>query len=315
MLQDVKYAIRRLAATPAFTVTAIVTLALGLGATTAIFGALNATMLRPLPYPAADRLVFVWGHRETAPTPQLPVSLPVALDVRLRTRSFAAVETWTSLSDTRFSLTTGGDPEDVQYAVVSAGLFPLLGARPVRGRVFGEGDDRLGASHVAVISERLWRRRFSGADDLIGQAIVLDGMPYSVVGVLDEGFRFVEFPRAPDVWLPLGSDPFRDRRFAPVATMGVVARLRTGVSLEAARGELTSLAATIGREFPPLRNWTLIATSFREQLIGNRRLLLLSLGGAVGFVLLIACANVAALLLASETSSSRELCVRSAIVD
>src|SRR5918993_212413 len=233
VLDDFRHATRRLGATPAFAMTAVLTLALGLGASTAIFTALNTLLLRPLPYAEPERLVFIWGHRDTAP--QLPVSLPVALDVAQRTRSFVGVEAWTSLPDTQFSLTAAGEPVDVQYAVVSAGLFPLLGAQPVRGRLFGAADDRLGSPRVAILSERLWRDRFASSGDLVGRAIVLDGAPYTVVGVLVDSFRFVEYPRAPAIWLPLGSDPFRDRRFAPVATMGVAARLRPGVSPETAR--------------------------------------------------------------------------------
>jgi putative ABC transport system permease protein len=311
VLDDFRHATRRLGATPAFAMTAVLTLALGLGASTAIFTALNTLLLRPLPYPEPERLVFIWGHRDTAP--QLPVSLPVALDVAQRTRSFVGVEAWTSLPDTQFSLTAAGEPIDVQYAVVSAGLFPLLGGQPVRGRLFGAADDRLGSPQVAILSERLWRDRFASSGDLVGRAIVLDGAPYTVVGVLADSFRFVEYPRAPAIWLPLGSDPFRDRRFAPVATMGVAARLRPGVSLETARTELAQLARAIGREFPPLRNWTLTAEPFQTQLTGDRRGLLFALFGASGLLLLIACANIAGLLLVRATARERELAVRVAL--
>jgi predicted permease len=312
LIQDVRYAARRLTASPGFSVAALLTLALGIGANSAIFGAIHAMFLRQLPYPDADRLVFVWGHRKEATTPQLPVSLPVVLDLREHARSFDVIEAWTSTPDTRFALTGAGDPQDVQYAVVTAGLLRLLGADPVVGRRFTAEDDRPGAAPVVQVSDRLWRR-LGGRPDIVGSRLLLDGAPHTVVGVLPSTFRFVDAPRAPDVWLPLGSDPFRDRRFAPVASMGIVARLRDGVPIERARAELAERAHAIGREFPPLRGWTLLVESFRRQLTGGRQPLIVALAGAAGLVLVIACANLTALLMVRTAARERELAVRRAL--
>jgi len=313
LLQDLRYAARTLARSRGFTLAAVATLALGIGANASVFGAIHGLFLAPLPYPHADRMLFVWGHRTTSTHPQLPVSLPVALDVHRRTRSFDAVAAWTSLPDTRFSLTGAGEPVDVQYAVVTAELIPLLGGRLVAGRGLLAEDDSLGAARVALIGERLWRDRFGASSATLGRAITLDGVPYDVVGVVAEDFRFVEYPRAPEIWLPLGSDPFGDRRFAPAAAMGVIARLRPGVTLDAARAELAALATAIGEAFPPLRDWTLVAEPFREQLAGGQRRLVLALMGAAGLVLLVACTNIAGLLLARGTRRATELGVRSAL--
>lgn len=313
LTQDVRFGLHALARSPLFTIVAATMLALGIGANLAVFAAVKALFLRPLPYPDASRLVFVWGHRDEAATPLLPVSLPVALRIAGHATTFDRVGAWTSLADTRFSLTGVGEAEDVQYAVVSAGLLDLLGARAAAGRTFRAADDRLGAPHVAVISDRLWRRGLGALPSAVGQTLTLDGAPYTVVGVLDPAFRFVDHPRAPDVWLPLGSDPFVDRRFAPAAAMGVVAHLRTGATLERAQEELTAMAIDIGRSFPPLRGWTLVARGFDQQLAGGRRPLLAALTGAAAVVLLLACANLAALLLARATSREREIAVRQAL--
>jgi putative ABC transport system permease protein len=239
--------------------------------------------------------------------------LPVAFNVASHDRVFDRLGVWTSGTDTRFSLTTGGEPEDVQYAVVSADLFPILGAAAERGRRFEAADDRMGAPRVAMISHSLWQRRFGRSDTLIGQSIRLDGQPHRVIGVLPAGFRFVEFPRAPDVWLPLGSDPFRERRFAPTAAMGAVAHLRNGVTVDMAQADMHALAQQIGRDFPPLRQWTLRLRPLRDQLAADRRPVLFALMGAVALVLLITCANLANLLLARATARQREIAMRLAV--
>jgi putative ABC transport system permease protein len=159
----------------------------------------------------------------------------------------------------------------------------------------------------------LWQRRFAGSDAIVGQAIRLDGQPHVVIGVLPAGLRFVEFPRAPDIWLPLGSDPFADRRFAPTASMGAVAHLRAGVTREQAQAAMATLAQKIGREFPPLREWTLRLRPMRDQIAADRKPMLLALLGGVGVVLLITCANLANLMLARGSAREREIAVRLAL--
>jgi putative ABC transport system permease protein len=320
--QDLRYGARMLRKNPGLTLIAVMTLAMGIGATTAIFSVVNATLLRPLPFQQPERLALFWGSKPGANMPQLPLSLPNFDDIRAQCQSCESLSAWTlghaNLTRTNLAqanLAHGAEPERVQYAIVSADFFTTLGVQPLLGRAFRAEEDNPGNAPAALVSHSLWRRRFGADPALVGSTITLDGQSREVCGVLPEGFRFASFPKETEIWLPFGLDPFKDRKYARGArALGAIARLKPGVSLAAAQAELDAIARRLEQAEPFFNTgWRLQAVGLGEQASGKLRRGLLVLLGAVAFLLLIACVNVANLQLARAAARRRELAIRAAL--
>jgi len=292
---------------PGFTAVAVIALAMGIGANTAIFSVVNALLLKPLPYKDAERLVLIWHTYPKLKLDQASVSAPSYVEYRDMTKSFDEVATATQWS---VNLTGAGEPERLQGARVSYNLFSTLGVLPVAGRSFLPDEDQPGKNRVVVLSCGLWQRRFGGDPGLVGRTIMLDGSSYDVVGIMPKGFVFM-----------IEVDLFTPIAFTPEQLAAnnhgneyliCVARMKPGVSYAGASAEMNSVADQLRPEFYG-PNWGITVIPLREQLIGSLRTALYILLGAVGCVLLIACANVANLLLARASARHKEIAVRTAL--
>jgi putative ABC transport system permease protein len=310
MMSDLLYALRGLRKKPLFTAAAVLTLALGIGANSAIFTVVHAVLLRPLPYPAPDQLMMLWTYNPRQGYNKDVSAYPNFDDWRRQSASFEGMSAYFGAN---FTLTQAGDPAQIGGAIVTPGFFETLGVAPSLGRTFGAREGAPGGDRVAILSHRLWQTRFGGNPAIVGQPIMLNSVSYEVLGVMPPSFAH---PDTAAVWTPLAPS----ERLVPVMQsrttywLQVVGRLKPGIDRRAAQSEMDTIAAALARQYPEANAGIGVRlVPMHEEIVGNVRQPLLILFGTAVLVLLIACANVANLLLARAASRQKELAIRTAL--
>ncbi|HEU0254092.1 MAG TPA: ABC transporter permease [Pyrinomonadaceae bacterium] len=311
LFHDLRFGMRMMVRNPMFTLIAIVTLALGIGANTAIFSVVDAVLLRPLPYPAADRLVFLWSTWVSQGVPTGGSALPDYHEWRDRNKVFESLGAF-YYGDFNLSA-TGESPERIQGALVSTNFFQTLQVSPALGRLFTAEEEQFGRHRVVLLSDNLWQRRFAGASDVVGRQIRLGGESFTVAGVMPRGMPFFDNVPEVELWTPMSFAPNDGMATRNNHFINIVGRLKPGVNAAQAQSDVSAIALAIEQVEPGNKGLGTAIVPLQEQLSGDSRTALLVLLGAVAFVLLVACVNVANLLLARASARSKELAIRASL--